>query len=295
MEIIEVNISEAKKSGQGILLMALGHNLYGKLALNLALGLKKVQPDIRIALIHDAVGISELNEAQKFLFDIKIVCPKDYCMLGESPCYVKPKLFLDKLTPFNETLFLDADMIWCPYTTPAQVLQQYSGINFTMANRGENAVSSGVSDWVDMELMKTNFGILSWIDLSSEWIYFRQGSEIAELFNTARVIYDDSKFICKGFAGGKPDEPAFCIAMLKTGIRPHKMPYYPTYWEPVHRHKDKQYIMNNYHALSLGGKYISDRVRGIADNLVGHYQYFMHIEGFKNVSKFKYIKERTLI
>jgi len=296
MDIIEINPSKNPvKTGHGIVLLALGHSLYGKLAVNLAVGLKKVQPDIKIALVHTNSAVLELDEAQKFLFDFKIICPLEYAMIGTDTCYVKPKLFLDKLTPFQETLFLDVDMVWSPYRKPSEVFKEYQGLIFTMANRGRAKGAAGHSDWVDMGLMKQNFDMDEWIDLSSEWIYFKQNEKTAELFEKAREVYDDPKLICKQFAGGKPDEPAFCIAMFKTGIFPHATPYYPTYWEPVQRHKPKEVMMRDFYAISLGGKYISDRIRKEADTIVKHYAYHRGISVFPNVSKQKYLKERALI
>jgi len=296
MEVVEYNISDKPdKSGQGIVILALGHFIYGRFAVNLAVGLKKCQPEIKIALIHNDSSITDLDESQKFLFDYKIKCPYEYSISGVNTCYVKPKLFLDKLSPFQETLFLDADIVWCPYKKPSQVFDEYKNLNFTMANRGINSINAGHSDWVDIPLMKENFGIEKWIDLSSEWIYFKQSEKTTELFETARQFYGDERLICKQFAGGKPDEPAFCLAMLKLNILPHVTPYYPNYWEPVHRHKSQEDIQRNYYGISLGGKFISERIKKIADNLVKHYAYHRGIPTFENVSKSKYLKERSLI
>lgn len=296
MELIEVKVTDMPdKSGQGIVILALGHYIYGRFAVNLAVGLKRVQPEIKIALVHNGSSIVDLDESQKFLFDYKIRCPYEYSFAGTDTCYVKPKLYLDKLSPFQETLFLDADIVWSPYKKPQQVFDEYKNLNFTMANRGSNKINAGHSDWVDLNLMKENFGIDQWIDLSSEWIYFKQSQKTTELFELARQFYEDEKLICKQFAGGKPDEPAFCLAMLKLNMLPHIMPYYPNYWEPIHRHKPEQDILNNYYGISLGGKFISDRVKRIADNLVKHYAYHRGIPVFENVFKSKYLKERSLI
>lgn len=299
MELIEVNNSEAsEKRDSGILLLAVGNSLYGKLALNLALGLKKAQPEIKIALIYNESAVYELDEAQKFFFDYKILCPHEYSQDGINTCYVKPKLYLDKLTPFAKTLFLDADIVWSPYKKPLSVFDDYKNIQFTMANRGMSDINSGHSDWVNLPLMKQNFGIEKWIDLSSEWIYFTNSDECTQLFESAREFYADERLVCKQFAGGKPDEPVFCLAMLKLNMKPHVIPYYPTYWEPVHRHKGEQDMYMNYYGISLGGKHISDRVRKIANNLTRHYTYHSGVTSFELEDKFsksKYLKERTLI
>lgn len=169
MEIVEIDNTEAaQKRDYGVLLLAVGNSLYGKFALNLALGLKKLQPDIKIALVYNESAIYELNEAQKFFFDIKIPCPHEYSQDGVNTCYVKPKLYLDKLTPFAKTLFLDVDMIWCPYKKPKDAFREYVKLKFTMANRGMSDINSGHSNWVDLPLMKKNFGVDKWIAGSDE-------------------------------------------------------------------------------------------------------------------------------
>lgn len=296
MEITEIKTDHiADKSGQGIVILALGSEIYGRFAVNLAIGLKKVQPEIKICLVHNDSSITDLDESQKFLFDLKVRCPQDYYFHKSDVCYVRAKLFLDKLSPFKETLFLDADMIWNPYRKPEVVFSEFTSLNFTMANRGVCNVNSGHSDWVDMKLMKENFGIEKWIDLSSEWIYFKQSEQTTKLFESARKYYDDDKLICKQFAGGKPDEPAFCLAMLEQNILPHVTPYYPVYWEAVHRHKPENDIKQNYYGISLGGKFTSDRIKKLATALTKHYSYHRGVPVFEVVSKSKYLKEREFI
>ena len=62
---------------KGILLIAAGHPYYGKMAVNLALGLKNTQPDVNITLAYESTAISHLNANERALFNL-IEIPKEY-------------------------------------------------------------------------------------------------------------------------------------------------------------------------------------------------------------------------
>lgn len=299
MEIIERHPTDKiTKPEFGILILALGDPRYAEYAVNLAASIRYVQPETQIALVYTDSAMIDVTDVQKTLFNYRIHCPLEYYSFKEGTCYVKAKLFLNSLTPFKKTLFLDADIIWSPYHKPSNAVQIYKDRNFTIANRGLNSVNSGFSDWIDYDLIKTNFGIEKWYDLSSEWIYFDDSESVNQLFESAREFYEDDKLICKAFAGGKPDEPALTLAMLKHDMRPHAIPYYPTYWEPVQKIKPEQDIYKNYYAVSMGGKFSSERMTKVYNNLAKVASYHTGIPTFPmdyRKPKGKILKERELI
>lgn len=294
MEIIERNPNDKTvKQPFGVLILALGDSLYGEYAVNLAASIRFVEPSTPIALVYTNSAITEVSDVQKSLFNYRINCPLEYYSFKEGTCYVKAKLFLNDLTPFKRTLYLDADTIFSPYHKPSEAIAAYKERGFTIANRGLNGDSSG---WVDIDYIKKVFSLEKWYDLSSEWMYFDDSENTNELFQSAREFYEDDKLLCKSFAGGKPDEPALCLAMLKHNIVPHAVPYYPNYWEPVHKAKPEQDIYKNYNGISMGGKFVTQRIWNIYYNLVKVAQYNTKTPLFFNLSqKGKRLTERELI
>ena len=103
------------KTEQGVLIIALGHRMYVEKAFNLALSIRATSPSMNITLVHSN-NLSELSAQQRFIFNKLIECKSEYYTLEDgTKSYIKAKLYLDKITPYKRTLYLDADMIMIPY------------------------------------------------------------------------------------------------------------------------------------------------------------------------------------
>jgi hypothetical protein len=93
----------------GVCIIALGYELYGTSALNLAISLKIHEPNLKIALLCEPSSIKHLNEKELSYFDYLInVPPKEF----ENKNYFRVKLLLNELSPFQKTIYLDADNIF---------------------------------------------------------------------------------------------------------------------------------------------------------------------------------------
>jgi hypothetical protein len=286
---------------RGVLLLALGNPLYSKLAYNLSVSLRHVSPDINITLIKAGDSLSHLTDIDKYFFNKKAECPVDYFTNNGAIDYLKAKLYLNKLTPYDETIFFDADMIFSPYKKVEQIFDELKDIDFTMANRGVTN-EGGHSDWITISEIEQFYGFNKWYDLSSEFIYWKKSEQTDKIFNDAQEYYKDDLLNVKPFNGGKPDEPFFCLSLLKNDLPPHKLPYAPSYWEPANNNKriNSNDLWNNYYLLSIGGRVVGDRVKTIYDNIVQYYGYHRNVDVYKHSNgglhnKSKVIKERQLI
>jgi hypothetical protein len=94
-------MSDLFENNIGILTMAWGHKKYIRQAENLAISLKINSPQYKIALVTDNISI------KSHFFDFLIPLDKSF---GEG---VIQKLYFDKYSPFQETLFIDSDCIVC--------------------------------------------------------------------------------------------------------------------------------------------------------------------------------------
>lgn len=276
---------------KGILLLALNDELYVKYAINLAISIKFNSPNSNITLIHSN-NLSKFSKAHIDLFDNLIECPKEYYKFKNGNSYIKPKLYLDLLTPYEETLFIDVDTIYSPYKKVENIFDQCKGKSFVMVCRGLNTKSS---DWVNVDEIKEFYKIKNWFDCSSEIIYFKKSTTV---FEEAREINKDFELnyvYYRSFANAVPDEPPLIIAMLKKHKKPLIIPFNPTYWEGFDKNfKNNLHIFNNFELLSIGGNKASNKVQSAYNNLIKWYQQKTGITTFNYESKLK-LKERKLI
>lgn len=255
---------------RGILLIANGHPLYGFYAHNLVVGLKYHSPEIPVALVTDWAAINGLDNEDRGRFDIIIDTKKEWITgHNEKTDYLKCKLHIGEITPFNKTLYLDVDMQWCVHKTPADAFDSLNGIEFTIANRGE-ATGNRRTEWMDLSEGE-KYGVTKLYDISSEWIYF----ESPTVMNKAVEIYNENRLKVDEFDLNVPDEPYISMAMAVCGIEPHKSPYVPTYWQPWYHSKfhNIDFIYDNHYAMSIGGRANPAPIRQKVDALTGKYFY----------------------
>ena len=236
---------------RGIVIIATDNPYYGALASNLCCAIKSTSKE-SVCLIHDEKAIDGLDALALHQFDIKVPVSGGAFSL---------KLELFDLSPFDKTLYLDADMTLSPFAKLSKFMDDLDGVNFTMANRGVNHGGT-VSDWVDVANAMTLYEVKTWIDCSSEVIYFEKQYPAKEVFDYAKLFYKSNEVVHRTIGGHQPDEPAFSYAMAYNDVKPHKMPWLPSFWEPQERrYKSEQTIQEEYTFISMGGNSVSERIR----------------------------------
>lgn len=249
---------------KGILLLSLGNDLYARYAFNLALSIKHTSPDVHITLVHNN-NLYKLTEKQLAVFDNLVECPSEYYLQGNKQVYINVKLYLDQLTPYKKTLFLDADMIVSPYKSVESIFKKCEGNDFVMVCRG---MDSNVSEWVNVEEMKEKFNLKKWFDCSSEVMYF-EDTKIFEKARDIHQLYLNGEFYYKHFAGGVPDEACLVPALLMNNKKPKFVPFKPTYWEGVeNKFMKSEEIFNNFELMSIGGNTSSKHIIAIYNLVV---------------------------
>jgi hypothetical protein len=277
----------------GILTLALKHPLYGRFAYNLALSIKSADPKQRVAVIADDAALAHLHEGQRMVFD-KIIKPKPESVKDKP---LTAKFYLNSLSPYDRTLFVDADMVFSPMCNFAQLWQEMDGVEWTMANRGVNDPDKGISEWVDPGKLAEAYGKVSqWIDLSSEWIYWVKGELADSIFVGARNFYKENKLHTRQFAGDKPDEPFFNLALAAVQHQPHKMPWQPTYWQPaIRKVLSAMEIKRQYYAFSAGGNHLPPQQFRIYQEFMKNASFRMNMPALTIANKRSQLKERTHI
>jgi hypothetical protein len=283
---------------KGILTIALKHPLYGRYAYNLALSIKGADPKQKICVLADKEALAHLHEGQKMMFDKIIYVDQSLYTKNDLLLPLLIKYHLYDLTPYSdETLFVDADVIFSGLCDFKELWSSYRKVDWTMANRGANDPDKGISEWVDSNKLKEAYDdIEQWIDLSSEWIYFKQNELSKSIFNYALEFYNEDKLHTRQFAGDKPDEPFFNLALNKVKHKPHKLPYQPTYWQPaVRKVLSALEIKKNYYAFSAGGNHLPPNQQKIYDEFAKNAGFRTKMQEFKIPHKRSQLKERTHI
>lgn len=289
---------------KGILLLAINHPYYGRMAENLAISILATGTKIPIAIAGDQKGLSHIQHHHIFKKVINV--PVDYYYENGMNQPIKAKTHLYDLTPFKNTLFLDADMVWLR-KDPLEIFNELSDVDFTIKNTGnvdlDGAFRADYSHWTnDLHALKKEHKLTGkYYALSSEVIYFKRNKGVKKIFDTAKKLYSSLKpGSYLPFGGGIPDELLFSISMIKNNAAPHIDGWIPSYWEDAEkRNAPIKDILANYFAYSIGGKTHATFVVNNYNNLVNAaYRNKGYTHPFilsKATEKYQWLPERTHI
>lgn len=275
----------------GIVIIAIGHHNYYQMSATLAASIKANGSKAPICLLHDG-NISMLSQDKQGMFDTNKVIPNKYY----EKCPVKAKTFIYNLSPFDKTLYLDADMVILPGKNIDELMTSLEGVDFTIMNE--------ISDycvWADVSKLREYTGNIS--DAIriyySELIYFEKGEKTKKYFKEVQKCYSEIDFSNKVFAGGMADELAFIAASMKLRIYPHLDNWLPVFWhfrDKKHRHLQMHQLGQHYIGLSAGGNVTNGVTKSSYNNLSIHYSSVMGIQQpYKLNDKRNYLQERITI
>lgn len=244
---------------KGIILIATGHPYYGNMAYNLTLSLKAAG-DIPVAVVTDGVGISHLTESERKWFD-HIIYPEDI------PTGVSAKLNLDKYTPFDQTIFLDADMLYISQRNPLDLFNEFEG-DFWMIKEGDtDNINLAYYFWASEQEIMSKYKV-DWVPQTrSEVMYFKKGTKV---FEKARSVKPERKLLTiRNFGENQiPDELYFNIALAQLDKRIENKPI--AFWPRL----ENKYgvtialLRDSYYLLSFGSNFVSTEMQKLHDNFM---------------------------
>jgi hypothetical protein len=193
------------KSGFGIATIAIGHERYARQAEILSLSLRKNMPDVPLAIVTDCSRLSTIAD---------FVIPP----LTGVPAGVLQKAYLDRYTPFAETLFIDSD---CIVTRPFfDELKEIRRFDFTPAME-KNTPPNGTDEYIeDLYAALTLVGGKEFPKFNGGVYFFREGELASSVFSNAREIHGRYReFGIKAFdKSGPGEETVFALALAKLGV-----------------------------------------------------------------------------
>lgn len=277
--------TEKVKSTFGIIITALDSPYYGKYAFQLALSLKHTSPNVSLSLLCNDSGKSHLTTGELAFFDKIIKVNKTAVTSHGRPSTLKFKTYLYDISPYDRTLYIDADTLFNPRRSVEDMLSELpKDCVFTMQNRGSidlktatpEQLNSRFTIWANSKHIKDAYKFKDGklFNLSSELIYFKKDPKVKALFDTAKKEFDNPKVQYELFNGGVPDELPFAISMIKHEMYPHDEKWRPFYWEAF----DKKRLLNNprdlyqsHYGVSFGGNIQESFIKKFYNNLAQYY------------------------
>lgn len=282
----------------GVCIVALGYDIYGSYALNLAMSLKVYDPNVSITLLYEPSAIAHLTEREKKFFDNMILIPEsDYTVAGTKQ-YQRVKLLINKYTPYDHTFYLDADNIWLDKKVSwlfGELCNKdfYIGYNGQYDVRTNRKTKPGYTYWCESEKdVCIYFGIKNIMPQTvSGFFYFKKCKWVDDMFTDALRVYDDQKAPTITWAGGKADEYCFNVSL---GLIDYTQPeFHVFYFDKLNGIIDSSKIYQNFWGIAIGGNKVSKNLVIIYNRLVNKYCTVLGItERHYHIDKNKVVPER---
>lgn len=257
---------------RGILLAVFGHPMYAHYAYNLAVGLRYHDPNIKIAVVKEGDSLRMLDGKEK-IFDEIIEAKPEWISGSKGTDYFKFKQYLNDITPFERTLYLDVDMVWSTQRSLEDFFTLVDGSDFQCWSKGRRdteGVNNGGGDFLHFKEFASEYGIKSVYNLSSEIIYFTEKAN--PIFEMMRKVYNDNLLQIRKHGQGYADEPILQAALELTGTKMNES-FEVTYWQNRYftHMKHDNVIKTEYFAISAGGEQNAINTIRLYNTLTGFY------------------------
>lgn len=283
----------------GVCIVALGYEIYGNYALNLAMSLKAYQPNLKIALLYEPRTINHLTEQEKSLFDHLILIPESEYLVGETKQYQRVKLCVNKYTPFKHTFYMDGDNLFLDKKVSwlfgeLHDKDFYIGLNGSYDLATNKKTKSNYTYWCDDIKDVCNYFKVSYLPQTVSGFYsFKKTDWTDSLFEEALKVYDDPKAPTIKWANGKADEYCFNVALAKLG---YKQPeFHVFYFDKLNGTTDAKNIYSDFWGIATGGNRVSKNLIIIYNRLVDKYCTKLGIQTRRyHVNKCDVVPERKM-
>lgn len=280
-------MSENKQTG--VLILALGNPYYGSVAANLIMSLRSSDANLPIHLVYHGDALKNVSQGVLDMVTSMQECPEHCYRKDGKTRYFKAKTFIYDLSPFDNTVFLDVDLIWFQRPLMELVLNELMDVDFTIQNRDKYDLSNGHNPkyfWANYKDVKEKYKGFEnhyLYSLHSEFIWFKRSDANKAFFDKVKEFYDNPPVPATKFAGDVADELPFAMACIECNFKPHKTPFVPVCWSQLDTkatydiHKLKQ----NYYGYSVGGNAINSNMNAVYNTMAGSYGNHFNLPVYK--------------
>lgn len=260
----------------GIVIVALGYDIYGNCAYNLALSLKAYDSNIRVCLLYSESAIAHLKKDELELFDFRTELPMEEYLVNGKPQYQRSKLVVNKYTPFDFTMYMDADNIWVPEKKPSWLAGELMHKDFTIGMNGSYNPATNLKSklnytfWGDPEKICKYFNIRTILPQSVSGFYsFWKNDKTDKLFELARKVYDDPNAPTVTWANGKADEYCFNVAMGLLNMQ--QAEFHVFFFDKINGNLKPEEIYSGFWGIATGGHKVKEPIIQLYNRLVHKY------------------------
>jgi len=300
--------------GSGILTYALGHPQYARMALVMIATLKQalrgVDVPIAVACERDGACWKQLEPYAAGNFTL-VECPHEVYTHPEKGVFDAfwAKVNMNLVTPWERTLFLDADLAFWEHAKVAEYLKAVEGLPFDCHRYGIAAVNPEVASdkhhWqANLVELAKYFGITDvrgYPDVNSSWFYFDRSALVCSMFEKARELFLRFPVSHKQFAKSVPDELPLGTALYFTQV-PIQQPFgthkdrgygsTPYLIDPDYAHLNNRKLVDQSFALTMHGAVTANRISAIYNRRARIATKFMRWPVFQWVNKGKFDTKR---
>jgi len=284
---------------KGIIMLAMGNPLYGNLAFNLVLTIKATNRTIPIILYTDHTALAHLTDSHKALFTEIRTVPTDYYIYNNKVMYFRAKSRLYDLSPFDHTIWLDADIAMIQGKNVADffdidsdfVAQTYNLIDM---DTGDKTIDTPFHNmiWGQPDKIKRYYKLPDKTilpQINSSIIIFKKGDVAGTMFDKVKELYENPTPPCDNFRGEFPDEFFFHVAGAITGIMTPEIPFTPLYGDHEfgHLYWKPEDIKNNHYGVMTYGLDTVKHIQAYYDAIVDNASKAIRFKkgGFKHMNK----------
>lgn len=300
-------------SNQGVVFLALGNRIYGRMAFNACLSIKANCPTLQTALYYEESAVVDFKKRHFDLFNCKSECPKEYYIYDNKLSYFRAKTRMYDFTPFDKTLWLDADTLIHP-GKGKDILALFDSdkdyyaqtYNLLDCDTGKRVVQSFYPDSLWHPLNKAlveRYELQGKIlpQINSSFIYFEKNERMKAFFEEIKNLWEQGVNPVKNWRKDFPDEFFFHLAGARLGVQTDPVPFAPLYGDHEFKTMRKnaglsewmgaEAMQKDHIGMMLYGLNPPNHVVSIYDNLVRRYhdivKPYNKIEPFQHVSKTK--------
>lgn len=239
---------------KGVLIIACGHPIYGNMAFNLALTIKYNAP-CHITVAYSEQSLSELSDEQIKYFDKTIEVPEKYYLNNGKKAYQRIKVYANEITPYEETILIDADTIWNLGKDIKLLFNQDHIFNIGVLGKWEEGKETfkGYTYWANPTKIVEYWQVNKIYKTYSGFIYWKRESDF--IWKECQRVYDDPEAPCAEWAGGKPDEYGFNIGIPLSGYSLPSHEYMPVFFGFTGYKYTAHLISKNFEGMSVAGNF----------------------------------------
>jgi hypothetical protein len=297
----------------GILTIAVGNKAssshYGELAFNLALSLKANSPDTPIALAYSDEAVATLTKEQLSLFTHLVKCPPEYYSWSGGFDGFKSKMHIDQLSPFDTTIFLDADAIWLNKGTVEQYLEiwekhDWLPMTYTFGFPSTNKITGHKAKYTFWDIWEGDITKLAeFFDIdvktgviaqyNTSFVYFKKTDRVKKVFERMREYYSWETLPFIKFASRHPDEAFFDVASAKEGVLPPTTMHIPAFTPSSDNTRSGLVAhLERYWVMTISGNRMDVRVTDAYHKKLAACSKKVKLPYFETVEKQDWVEER---